>query len=108
MIRAARLTRFRIVESSPDAPTLRWSLRNWSESVVRWLIALNGEGNIEEVRLIPTDPSEVDAAYNWVVANRPGLFDDGDCAGFFAGGPTPVECATAVLDAFGEYADTLG
>ena len=78
------------------------------ESVVRWLIALNTDGNIEEVRLIPDDPPELDAAYNWVIANRPGLFDDGDCAGFFAGGPTPVECATAVLDGFGEYAATLG
>ena len=77
-------------------------------SVVRWLIALNTDGNIEEVRLIPDDPPELDAAYNWVIANRPGLFDDGDCAGFFAGGPTPVECATAVLDGFGEYAATLG
>lgn len=78
------------------------------ESVVRWLIALSNEGNIEEVRLIPDDPSELDSAYNWVIANRPGLFDDGDCAGFFAGGPTPAECATAVLGAFGEYASTLG
>lgn len=77
-------------------------------SVVRWLIALDTEGNIEEVRLIPDDPPELDAAYNWVVANRPGLFDDGACAGFFAGGPTPVDCATAVLDGFGEYAATLG
>lgn len=77
-------------------------------SVVRWLIALNSEGNIEEVRLIPDDPPELDAAYNWVIANRPGLFDDGDCAGFFATGQTPVECAGAVLDAFGEYAATLG
>ena len=77
-------------------------------SVVRWFIALNGAGNIEEVRLVPDDPPELDAGYSWVVANRPGLFEDGVCAGFFAGGPTPVECASEVQAAFAEYAATLG
>lgn len=76
-------------------------------SVVRWFIALNADGSIEEVRLIPDDPAELDAGYTWVIANRPGLFDDGDCAGFFAGGPTPVECASAVHEAFVQYAATL-
>lgn len=77
-------------------------------TVVRWFIALDGAGTIEEVRLVPDDPPQLDAGYAWVIANRPGLFDDGDCAGFFAGGPTPVECAAALQDAFADYAATLG
>lgn len=51
------------------------------------------------------DPPLMREAFSWLAANRPEL-TDGVCEGLFEGdGPTPVDCARAVVEAFAQFAE---
>lgn len=58
---------------------------------------------IAAVRTTSNDPPEFDQALEWLRAQRPELIS-GACQGFFAGGPTPGDCARAVVKGFAEFA----
>lgn len=61
------------------------------------------EGEIVGGNFEGDDPEIVGLAFEWVDANRPEL-NDGVCAGFFEGGPTPGECARAFVQGFKDFA----
>ena len=42
-------------------------------------------------------------ARDWVLANMPGIME-GPCKGFFAGGPTPGDCARAMVEGYRAFA----
>lgn len=48
------------------------------------------------------DPPEFEQALKWLGRERPELLD-GPCKGFFDGGPTPSDCARAVVKGFGDF-----
>lgn len=64
-------------------------------------IAIDDEGDIGEIVLTSDDPDEVGAAFGWVFANRPELFEN-ECQGFFEDGPTPTECAVSFVAAMAD------
>ncbi len=61
-------------------------------------------GAVVDVALSSNDPELAVMAFQWVSENKPELFTDGACEGFFDGGPTPGECIRAVVQGFEEYA----
>lgn len=61
------------------------------------------EGKIIEARTSSNDPPQFNEALKWVNAKSPELME-GPCRGFFAGGPTPQDCARAVAKGFRDYA----
>jgi hypothetical protein len=60
------------------------------------------EGKIVGARTSSNDPPEFNEALKWVNAKHPELME-GPCRGFFAGGPTPQDCARAVSKGFRDY-----
>ena len=60
------------------------------------------EGRIVEARTSSNDPPQFNEALKWVNAQHPELME-GPCRGFFAGGPTPQDCARAVAKGFRDY-----
>ena len=67
------------------------------------------DGDLVAVRTSSNDPEEVDQAYEWLFANEPTLLESGGpCEGFFDGGPTPGECAAAVVAGFQQFAAETG
>lgn len=64
-------------------------------------IGIDDDGTIGTIMLTSDDPPEVRAAFDWVFANRPELFQN-ECQGFFDGGPTPSECAVSFVAAMAD------
>ena len=64
-------------------------------------IEIDDDGTIGTIMLTSDDPPEVRAAFDWVFANRPELFQN-ECQGFFDGGPTPSECAVSFVAAMAD------
>jgi hypothetical protein len=60
------------------------------------------DGRIVKVRNSSNDPPAFDQAMEWTSSNRPEVMI-GPCKGFFAGGPTPQDCARAVVASFAAY-----
>jgi hypothetical protein len=60
-------------------------------------------GSIVNVTTSSDDPDVVNTGIDWVFANRPGL-ENGACAGFFDGGPSPEACAKAVVQGLEDFA----
>lgn len=60
------------------------------------------EGRIVKVRNSSNDPPDFDQAMEWVSRTRPEVMT-GPCQGFFAGGPTPQNCAKTVVAGFAAY-----
>ena len=61
------------------------------------------DGEIVSVTTSSNDPQEYYDAHAWVEQNRPELIDE-PCRGFFDGGPTPGNCARAMVEGYSEYA----
>ena len=67
------------------------------------------DGEIVSVRTSSNDPEAIGQAFEWVFENEPALFEPGgSCDGFFDGGPTPGECAVAVVAGFQQFAAESG
>jgi hypothetical protein len=60
------------------------------------------DGRITKVRNTSNDPPEFDQALSWLKRERPDVMA-GPCKGFFAGGPTPQDCVSAVVAGFAAY-----
>lgn len=60
------------------------------------------DGKIVRVQTSSNDPELFDEALEWVRHEYPQLLS-GACLGFFDGGPTPRECAQAVVRGFAEF-----
>ena len=60
------------------------------------------DGRIVGVRTTSNDPPEFDQALQWLATTRPELLE-GPCRGFFDGGPTPQDCARAVVRGFADW-----
>jgi hypothetical protein len=65
------------------------------------------DGRIVRVRTSSNDPPEFEQALQWLRKERPGLMT-GPCEGFFEGGPTPQDCARAVVGGFAEFKARAG
>jgi hypothetical protein len=61
------------------------------------------EGRIVSVRNSSNDPPEFQQALEWLGRERPEILE-GPCSGFFAGGPTPQDCARAAARGFADFA----
>lgn len=61
------------------------------------------DGRIVGVRTSSDDPPEFEQALKWLGRERPELME-GPCRGFFAGGPTPKDCARAAVRGFADFA----
>lgn len=60
------------------------------------------DGRIVKVLTSSNDPPDFDQALDWLKRERPKIMT-GPCKGFFAGGPTPQDCARAVVAGFAAY-----
>lgn len=67
-------------------------------------LTFSGE-TIVSVRTSSDDPPVFEEALQWVGRERPQILE-GPCRGFFDGGPTPSDCARAVVQAFAEFTAT--
>lgn len=65
-------------------------------------IGYGSDNEITSVSLSSNDPPELNEAILWSFANRPDVGPA--CVGFFDDGPTPGDCARAMVSAFGEFA----
>lgn len=61
------------------------------------------DGRVRHVTTSSDDPPLFEEALAWVRRERAEAFGAA-CAGFFAGGPTPEDCARVVVRGFAEYA----
>ena len=61
------------------------------------------DGRIVSVKTTSNDPPLFEEALQWVGREKPEVLA-GPCRGFFDGGPTPGDCARAVVQGFAEFA----
>lgn len=62
------------------------------------------DGRVVDLETSSDDPPIYEEALQWMFANKPELGEaDNPCEGLFAGGPTPGECAVAVVAGFEEF-----
>jgi hypothetical protein len=59
-------------------------------------------GRLSSIRTSSDDPPQVRQALEWLGRERPQLLE-GPCKGFFDGGPTPQDCARAVVAGFRDW-----
>lgn len=67
------------------------------------------DGVIVDVESSSDDPPIYDEALQWMFQNKADLLEPGNaCEGLFDGGPTPAECAAAVVAGFEEFMELRG